>query len=423
MNTITSESNRLKQLSGKKLKDFLIKTFTQLVAEKIILNFGVDRNFNHQGFLYGKQYLANFIIETLDNKFIIINSSNSFRHDRMKTQAYDLNGVTNNAIISDKIIASILLYPDIELQNSGLITFRNKVITKDAYSPATHILVISEFIDFLDHHKNIVEEEKVEEDKKSEKTDDQIKENKNGSYYGIRGNAFEKEVVDELNNIDNLKKFRSGTDDCSYYYSLIINKLCSDNNINHNDVISINSSNTVFKLRSGGNAKTDIIIKIKTIDKEIVETISVKNTTQNRVSCHDYKIKDFIRVLKIENTKLASYLELYQEKGSHQEFVDNMPKEWSVSEFEKLLEPLKNKLLEWALTGKHDNDNLIDPQLQISNYLLINKSGEGRFIDFSSYIDTLYTSGVKLSYGLPLSWTYPSKQRGKRIQLKLPILI
>ncbi|WP_279143024.1 MspI family type II restriction endonuclease [Photobacterium phosphoreum] len=423
MSNINSESNRLKQLSGNDLKFFLKETFTKLVDEKIILRFDIDKNFNHCGFSYGKQYLANFIIETLDNKFIIINSSNSFRHDRMKTQAYDVNGVTNNAIISDKIIASILLYPDKELQNTGLITFRNKVITKDAYSPATHILVISEFIDFLEHHKNIVEEEKIEEYEKSENTTNQIKENMGGSYYGQRGNTFEKEVVAELNDIDNFKKFRLGTNDCSYYYSLIMNKLCTDNNITYNDIISITSSNAILKLRSGGNAKTDIIIKIKTIDKEIIETISVKNTTQNRVSCHDYKSKDFIRVLKIEDTKLASYLELYQENGSHKDFIDNMPENWSVSEFEKLLNPLKNKLLEWALTGKHDSDNLITPQLQISNYLLINKSGEGKFIDFSSYIDSLYASGIKLSYGLPLSWTYPSKQRGKRIQLKLPILV
>lgn len=411
MNNINSESNRLKNLAGKELKTFLINTFKQLVTNKIIRQFELDKNFKHKEFAYKKQYLANFIIETIDNKFIVINSSNSFRHDRMKNQAYDLDGVKNNADISDRIIASILLYPNSELENTSLIKFRSNVTNKKAFSPASHVFVIDELITFIENHTSTVVNS---DDIKNEIT-------KDGSYYGVRGNELEKEIVNELNNTEHFKKFRSGIHVESVYYSVIMNKICSCNNISHNDITSVFATNTVLKLRNGGNAKTDIIIKITTFDKGIIETISVKNTTKNRVSCHDYKSIDFIRVLGIKETKLAAYLDLYQAQGSHKQFIDNMLPGQSLFEFELLLSHYKDKLIEWVLMGKHDCGNLISPELQISKYILINKPEGIRFIDYLSYIEIISQNSNK--YGLPFSWTYPSKQRGKRIQLKMPIII
>jgi len=413
MNEIASESNRLKQLAGAELKDFLKQKFTSLVDDKIILRFKVNQNFCHHGFSYKKQYLANFIIETLDNKFIIINSSNSYRHDRMKIQSYDVEGIANNASISDQIIASILLYPDDELNNESLISFRKKVDEKQAHSPATHILVVSELVDFLENHKAFIEEEKVRE----------AEEEKNGSYYGLRGNAFEKEVVAELNKLAHLEQIKNNGDSGSLIFNQIVSKICSDYDIPINTLIKVDATNTVLKLKSGGNAKTDVILTLKTPTQEVTETISIKNTTQSRVSCHDYKCDDFIRVMNIEGSKLANYLTLYQKCGSHKAFVEGFPDNYNLVDFEQLLEPKKDVLLEWALTGKHDIHNLINPKSQVSNYLLMNKSGEIKFIDFHSYIVELYDKSKKLVYGLPLSWTYPSKQRGARIQLKLPILV
>lgn len=415
-----TEANRLKQLAGIELKTFLTDKFSSLMKDNIISDFKVDQNFNHKGFTYNKQYLANFIIETLDNKFIVINSSNSYRHDRMKLQSYDLEGVTNNAFISDKIIASILLFPDKELDNQPLISFRNKVDSKDAYSPASHILVISELVLFLKNHRDFVEEEKSREEIEEQQPDEVIKD---GSYYGLRGNAFEKEVIAELNNLDFLQQLSSLGESDSQIVNAIIHKICNDNSISVNELVSISATNTVLKLKSGGNAKTDIVVTLQTFTMKIIETISVKNTTQNRVSCHDYKSDDFIRVLNVRDSGLADYLNIYQLSGSHDSFIRNLPSSSSLENFIELLNPYSRVLLEWALTGKHDHQNLIDPDKQVSNYLLINKSGNIKFIDFPSYICELYDSNVKLVYGLPLSWTYPSKQRGARIQLKVPILL
>ena len=414
---IINEANRLKQAAGAQLKALLIFKFNELKQEGIISDFYGKTNFCHTGYTYAHQYKTNFIIETLDNKLIIINSSNSYRSDRVKQDLYDFDGITNNAEISDRIIASILLYPDEEIVNKELMLYRHNVHNKIAHSNATHILLFRELIQFLENHKLSVEQQLASELEEIE----QQYVAKNGSYFGIKGNTFEKEVVAVLNNYENLQQLKM--DLCTDpIYLLVMNQIACDYGVPINNIISVSATNTVLKLNSGGNAKTDIIVTIKTVFDEIIETISVKNTTQTRVSCHDYRADDFIRVLNIANTRLAEYFLYYQKFGSHKGFVDGLPNGYSFYEFIGLLEPYQAILVEWALTGKHDHQNLINPQLQTSNYLLINKTGQLRFTRFDSYIPEIYQRST-LVYGIPLSWTYPSKQRGSRIQFKLPIVL
>lgn len=409
---IQSESNRLKSLSGDALQAFLENTFKEIMDKNIILDFQKNVNYNHKGYSYPKQYLVNFILETIDNKYIIINSSNSFRNDRFKTQAYDIAGVLNNSDISPDVIAAIALYPDSELEdNSTFINFRQMVMNGIAYSPATHLLTVSELYDFLENHSASVE---------TDDTVDTETDIKDGSYFGKRGNKLEKEIVKILNNTTNLKSYKNNT--CiEPLFSKIINQICAGN-VEKENIIAIQATDTIPKLLSGGNAKTDIIIEIVTIEGTCIETVSVKRTNKTVVSCHDYKVSDYIRVLDIENTKLADYFKLFQAYPSYEAFEANLPAGYSKSEFEELLNPYKVKLTEWALTGKHDNGNLIEPATQVSNYLLIVTDTTEVCVDYPSYIKTI-SEKAKLNYGVPFSWTYPSKQRGVRIQFKMPIIL
>lgn len=407
-----NEANRLKNLAGQELDALLTLKFNELAEQGIIKGFQGKTNFKHTGFSYTHQYKTNYIIQTLDDKLIIINSSNSFR-DRVKQDLYDFQGIMQHADISDDIIASILLYPDEEFENnSSLRTFKSRVTNKEAYCPATHILSFCDLIQFLENHKLTVELEREEESELL----------KDGSYYGLRGNAFEKEVVDLLNCYDQLNFFKSSSHMSDALYCSVLGKIVTDYNCSFNDIISVEATNTVKKLASGGNAKTDVIIKLHTVKGIIEETISIKNTTQNRVSCHDYRAEDFIRVLGISGQRLADYFNYYQEFGSHDKFVAGLPLGYTADEFTALLDPHRLRFMEWALMGEHDEQNLIDPDKQVSRYLLICQSERIRFTDFNSYISELFANS-KLTYGVPLSWTYPSKQRGARIQLKLPILM
>ena len=96
-----------------------------------------------------------------------------------------------------------------------------------------------------------------------------------------------------------LNLMKTDSPQCNHLYKQVINRLADNHNFELHELISVEASDTVKKLASGGNAKTDIVITLNTAKHTIVETISVKNTTQSRVSCHDYKAEDFIRVLDI----------------------------------------------------------------------------------------------------------------------------
>lgn len=406
-----SESNKEKFKSGQDLKDQLTSYFDNLIRQKIIQNFESERNFKHKGFSYKSQYLINFVIETLDNKFILVRSSKSFRSDRIKQPSYDINGVLNNCDISSNVIASIMLFPDSELQNRQFISFRKKVKENVIFSPASHFLVLSEFYEFLENHKASVEAE-IEKDK------DIIKD---GSYYGKAGNALEKEVVRILNNKEYLQQYKNKSCE-EIVFNSILDQICTKK-LKKEDILAIKSTNTVEKLVSGGNAKTDVIINIITNNLEnITETLSVKKSKEKVVSCHDYKFDDFVRVLDVEDTKLAKYFEFFQANPSYKSFEKNLPNDFTSVDFEKKLKPYKEKFTQWVLTGQHDNQNLTNPDTQISKHLLIVTPDKIFCSDFITYINKIFEKSSH-KYGVPFSWTYPSKQRTKRIQLKMPILI
>jgi len=407
-----SESNRLKQLSGQNLQQGLSEVFSKLVEENVISSFETRKNFSHGKFSYKNQYLANFVIKTLDDKYIIIRSSNSFRSDRVKIPFYDILGIVENSSFSEDIIASVLLFPESELENSTFVSIRNKLVAHDFYCPASHLFVVSEFLEFIENHKISVEIQKEEVEEQPLK---------DGSYFGKAGNRLEKNIVELLNNSDLFFEYKNKSSSSNLVFDSILNEICRFNNFPHSSLIDIYASNTILKLRNGGNAKTDIFIRVGTESGYLIETISVKNTTKNQVSCHDYKCEDFIRVLNCKESKLKDYLTMFQEFGAYNSFESALHGEYSLEDFESLMHSFSVKLTEWALTGEHDNDNLIDREKQISKYIFTNKNGKIVCKDMRTYIDELYKIR-KLKYGVPFSWTYPSKQRTKRIQLKLPIL-
>jgi len=408
-----SKSNQLKSAAGALLKEVISKKLNSLKASKVIRGYEKERNFKHKDFKYEKQFLANFIIETYDENYIIVRSSNSFRVDRVKTGFYDLEGIIKNSELSEKIIASIYLVPDSESTNTGFLSTRKKISDKTFYSPASHLITMSEFIKFLEEYQsNILIEREATEELKKEK----------GSFYGKRGNKFEKEIVGLLSDFANLRKLKLKKLAKDSLFNIVISKILSEKNILLEDIISISATNSIPLLASGGNPKTDIALKIMiSSGDDIEETISIKNTNLNQVSCHDYRVKDFIRVLNCEKTRLAKYLKLFQKNPSYKALQEKLPDDFSINEFTELLKNKKDIFTEWVLKGEHDDDNLVSPKIQISNFLLISKRGKISFYSMREYI-LILNGSKKGKLGVPFSWTYPSKQRGKRIQLKLPII-
>jgi hypothetical protein len=406
-----SISNSLKSNAGKKWDESIQLKLEHLKNEGVISDSTRNLNFQHTGYNYEKQYLANFVIYTNDNKRIIIRSSNSFR-DRVKIGFYDIEGILKYSNLKDDIVATIYLVPDSELSNTTFITTRRKIINKEYYSPATHLLTLSEFEHFLTNYEleNRAILEELVEDKKATN----LKEA--GSYYGKMGNKLEREISETVK----IPKFISELEQNKkpQFYE-ILEFITKKHNIKYDDILKINSSNSIPLLLSGGSPKTDIWIELECIDTKIFETFSIKNSSKRSVSVHDYSADRFINVMKC-NTHLEYYFNHFQAHPTYSDFEKNLDKGKSEEEFENLVKPKRSILSEWALLGKYDVKNLNYPKLQISNNLILNTKGELLIYDSLEYLEYLYLN-EKTKYGIPYSWTYPSKQRKKRIQLKLPI--
>lgn len=416
---------------------------SELLKAGIIKDYKTEVNFSHRDYTYESQFLVNFLITTNDDKYIIIRSSTSFRQDRIKIPFYDFDGVVNHSTFSKNIIAAICVYADSEKGNTSFENIRKKIKTKEYYCPATHLLTISEFITFLEEYKyDILNEIDVEEDIEQQYIEEDVEEDveeqnidklqhavvkmssDQGSFFGKKGNSYEVELVRLLADYNNLNQLKHDLLEKNHIFKLIIGTILSDRKIPVEDVIKIEATNTVPLLLSGGNAKTDIILTIETIDNKLIrETISIKNTTKDRVSCHDYSSKDFIRVLNCATTRLADYLNLFQEMPAIKSFSELLVNGLTKEEFTKLLSEKKVIFLRWVLTGEYDTDNLTFPELQVSRYLLLNKNDEVAFYSMNDYISIIVASRTKKTFGMPFGWTYPSKQRGKRIQLKVPVIM
>jgi hypothetical protein len=426
-----AKANSLKVKAGLDFNDAVTNLLEQLKEVGAIRSFDSSVNYAYRACTYPKQYKANFVIETIDSKIIIVRSSKSFTNDRIKIAFYDLDGITRNVNIGKNVIASIYLVDNKE--HTGFNNFRDMFSSGEYYSPATHLLYLSEFVDFLNEYKHLVEAKQAEESKELERQglfepgigadlDNKIL---TGSDFGKAGNKLERTIADLLSKQDQLQNLKVNQANCNPIFKVIVETICKHEKIDFQSILAIQATNTVTMLRSTGSPKTDVKLYIRLVDgSTCLTTLSIKNTKASKVTCHDYKVADFIRVLDCAGTKLAVYLELFQKYPTYSSFEENMTEDSSLVEFIQLLGEKESMLSEWATMGRHDSANLISPATQISKYLFINKwdTEEYAFYYYSEYLDLIREQRTE-KFGVPFAWTYPSGCKGERIQLKLPIIM
>jgi hypothetical protein len=441
-----SLSNKEKQKAGKIQQKQILDILKRYKESGTITDYAHNVNFKHSDYEYTSQYLANFVINTNDDKFIIVRSTTSFRSDRVKTGYFDLEGIKRHSIYSDKIIACIYLVLN-EGGTKDKLEFKNKqaLYRQNKYYAPGHLLNLKEFKNYLQEYSDSIllrnDENKesvigVEEPRALYMTSEE------GSNVALRGLKYEKEVAAILSDAVNFQKFKSGILDHQSLYFRIMNKILKEgedlknDEVSLTDLLDVRATDTVPNLMSGGRAKTDIIIYISTTKRkeDYIETISVKKTTQNQVSCHEYAALDFTRVLNCKNTRLEEYLNLFQLNYNLTNFAEALSKMkgYSIEEFSTMLANKTLLFFEWVLQGKHDDEKLNpDPQIkksQISNFVLINKNEKKTngfctaFYAFSEYYTLLNKSSVNKTFGVPFSWTRPSGGEGKKIQLKMPVI-
>lgn len=441
MKSADSASNLKKYYSGVQNTQNVENILHDLKKRKLIQSFQNNQNFPYKNYEYESQFLINFVIKTIDEKFILIRTSNSFRLDRTKTHFYDFLGVQLFSEFSGEIVASILLLPDQVSQKTDFINTREKFNHNQFYSPATHWLTYSEFINYIDNYASqtqtaLIADKETYKDKEAiqninshyKKSFNQmlIDDSKNlGSFYGKSGFQFERYIVDILNDEENLLLYKKNIKNC-YEFEIIVDKIISNIKLNKNNILFIKSTDTIVKLKNLGSPKTDIHIKVYTSPSDYyTANLSIKNTISSQVSCHDYKAQDFCEVIAPDDTRFCEIVYLFQRFGSWTKLKKHRGNnKRTIEEDRQTLQKYMTKLIEWAITGKHDQKNIVDADTQIANYLLTRnpKNNACRIDTADEYCKKLISKMNSNALGSPFSWTYPSKQRGKRIQLKMPVL-
>jgi len=441
-----SFSNAQKYFTGQEVKDDVHQLLTLLLKRRLILHFESDLNYTHKQFSYEKQFKCDFVVTTIDEKYILIRASNSYRSDRVKIPFYDFLGIQNFSNFAGNIVASILLFPDGEELNTTFISTRQKVYDGSFFSPASHWLTFSELDLFFANYCAEAESYLVDEDVVDEDVDDKFSFTsrqdsggvlnyprtfsttqsavieKSGSYFGRSGNQLERYLVEEINAHDNLKSYQEHVAGC-YEFNEFLDYLVETYEIDRKEIHKLEATDTILKLKNGGSPKTDIHMRLYTSPTAFYPVnISVKNTTASRVSCHDYEAKDFIRVIAPSDELFATVLQTFQDTGSWKDYHEDLANRGIELDTDAILGRYMKDIILWAITGKNDVEQILDKDTQIVDAILTRNADTGvcKVQSARDYINEL-NSMIGSGQGSPFSWTYPSKRRGQRIQLKMPI--
>ena len=222
-----------------------------------------------------------------------------------------------------------------------------------------------------------------------------------GQLHSNAGYQYEVELKSRLGNLQNWKK-----------PSPLIQDILLAEKLIPSLITAVSSSTEIKRLSSGGPAKTDLAITISTQNGNVKKIcFSCKQSKAKQVSFHEHSADDFISVLKL-NDETAENLIRQHQKDGNKENVRGRNREYLT---EKLSNPVIKKILaEWVILGKHHVGTKQDDQ--IVDYVICND----RLKTFGQYESKLNKS--KAGFGTGFGWTYPSGSRGKKIQLKGPVL-
>ena len=371
MGNSQSISNSEKSKSGQAVKESAEQLLNDLQEKSYIIGLECDLSYGHRDYCYENQFKCDFVVTTIDGKYILIRASNSYRSDRAKIPFYDFLGIQNYSDFSGNIVASILLFPDNEIFNTTFISTRQKVYDGSFFSPASHWLTFSEldlfFANYCAEAESFLVDDEDVEDKSSftshqdegavlnyprtfSTTQSAVIE-KSGSYFGRSGNQLERYLVEEINDHVNLKSYQDHVVGC-YEFNKVLDYIVETYEIDRKEIHKLEATDTILKLKNGGSPKTDIHVRLFTSPTSFYSiNISVKNTTVSRVSCHDYEAKDFVRVIAPSDELFATVVQTFQDTGSWQDYHEDLANRGIQLDTDAILGRYMKDIIQWAITG------------------------------------------------------------------------
>lgn len=390
-------SNADKHEHGAKLHNSLEQILEYHQKHGYIQSFKKNYYTGKAGYSDTKQFYAPILVTLNDNTCWAVFSTTSFRSDRINGKqwnAYNLKG------INPAIKKAFLVYPDAitTSEKKNFISHRNQYTRHEEYSAIDDILSQEEL-------SNLIESTALAGQNA-------------GHNKAVQGNNFEQRVVSILTYEENLTKWKTGAATLvGLHYDIFLSVMeCFGLDSNRVQAITATADKKVIgRLPSGGNPKTDVIVTVYFVnDTYMTFTISCKRTNSKSVSVHQYTADAFADVLDEKNIELRQLLNAFQKVGNLRDFgKDNGLR------LAKLLAPFHKALAFWALGGFGGEGT----KLQCASYILTydDQTSTAAIYTIEGYYNKLLDAGTTGNFGTLFAWTFPSKQRGKYIQLKCKI--
>ena len=390
--------NANKNERGKIRMDSLDQRFSELKKDGKIKAFSKGKRFTLEEY-QPQQFYAPFEIEFEDGTKWEIFSSTSYKSDREKGNQWDAFNIKN--IDSNVEHCYLVIFSDTEEERESI--KRRNIKLQKMFSPIDAIIDDSEFFDRLE--------------KKSMSSRGKTF----GQIHDEKGRAFERRIVLALNHEGNLKKLQGDPLQSGLDFDFIYTPIIKAFGIEAERISTIEATDQIPKLPSGGDPKTDVAITVKFKDgsKEI-KTISCKTSSKRTVSVHQYPVEAFINVLDIKDERLEKSLKKLQECGGYQSLGNDYGAEYVDYLCTEL--PKHNEALAlWVFGGFGGEAD--KPLEQFAQYLLIRTEldNEINIYPIRAYVKRAIDSGCRKPFNTPFQWTYASGSKGKSIQLKSKI--
>lgn len=394
------------------------------------------------------QFYAPFMIQFNNGSRWIVFSTTSCRTDRIKGQQWDADNLKRLDLSIEK---AILTYPD-EIDHTNKRAFikqkekydkgfeisrlddviPNETLIKQIKQRSQDIFYEREYGERENDTTQIMQEFEDENATSSKITSSIFQSvgfannqlalsdsTASGRAYDFNGKAFEVDVASLLSDSKYLHLIKSGADKTNDRKLACFISMIRTFAINPLDIVSIEATaqkEDIGLLPSGGQPKTDVWAKVFLAGGERRDvTISCKRTTKSSVSVHQYTADAFADVLAPDNNSLRTLLNLFQFCAN----AKNMPKGNKIA-LEEQLRSYLPQLCRWVLGGYGGE---ISSPIQYADYLVVYRPNDNYFgvHTIDEYTEKLLQRSP-MAFGTPFGWTYASGQRGKSIQLKLPII-
>lgn len=393
------EENQIKSKSGKEVKT-LIHNVLQPIADAEHFKVNVSANYAIGYPEKNKQFKMDFQVEFSefnDEKWLIKGTS-SARSDRIYGNEFMAQNIR---IIDPKVSKIFLVVPDSisKSEQKSAINYASKIKSGTYTSFITDVITVNELA------RKIISKATINMTQ--------------GTKSNILGNNSEQSIVNLLNDKNNIALWNDYTiasrTTKSSTYVLFKTILLAVGFVEGIDIIeSTKASTDIPRLSNNGYPKTDVTVEFKTKEKFFRQNISIKNTESKEVTIHEGDIRDLINALEIDfSSPLALALLNFQEVGSRKRLLEEYPD--SVEILDNQLRHYNETLLGFFVFG--DKSPLVTDSKQIANMLIFTHNFEtytkSEYIQY--YLEAYKSKG---QFGTPFKWTYPSKKRGNKFQIK-----